>query len=132
MSESASSPAILSVRKVSKSYGPVKALNEVSFELGSGFHALLGPNGAGKSTLFQLLSGLFVPDQGDITINGRNIRQHLTAALASMGVVFQQAALDLDLTVQANLDFYGQLHGMSKAQIREQSALELEQLGLRR
>ncbi|WML89195.1 ATP-binding cassette domain-containing protein [Thiothrix lacustris] len=119
---------ILSVTAISKHYGKLCAVNQVSFQLGSGFHALLGPNGAGKSTLFQLLTGLFAPDQGDIHLNSISIRQHLPQALAQMGVVFQQPALDLDLSVQTNLDFYGRLHGMSKADIRTRSAHVLTQL----
>lgn len=119
---------VLTVAAVSKYYGKLCAVNQVSFQLGSGFHALLGPNGAGKSTLFQLLTGLFAPDQGDIHLNGISIRQHLPQALAHMGVVFQQPALDLDLSVQANLDFYGRLHGMGKADIRARSTQVLTQL----
>ena len=119
---------ILSVAAISKHYGKLCAVNQVSFQLGSGFHALLGPNGAGKSTLFQLLTGLFAPDQGDIHLNSISIRQHLPQALAQMGVVFQQPALDLDLSVQTNLDFYGRLHGMGKADIRARSQHVLTQL----
>ena len=119
---------ILSVAAISKHYGKLCAVNQVSFQLGSGFHALLGPNGAGKSTLFQLLTGLFAPDQGDIHLNSISIRQHLPQALAQMGVVFQQPALDLDLSVQTNLDFYGRLHGMGKADIRARSTHVLTQL----
>lgn len=121
---------ILDVSGVSKSYGDVQALNAVSLQLESGFYALLGPNGAGKSTLFQLLTGLFVPEQGEIVVNGYNIRQHLVQALAGIGVVFQQPSLDLDLTVQSNLFFYGRLHGMADSTIRSRVAYELEKLGM--
>ena len=121
---------ILTVEAVSKSYGKVRAVNQVSFQLGSGFHALLGPNGAGKSTLFQLLTGLFVPDEGEIHLNNISIREHLPQVLAHMGVVFQQPALDLDLSVQANLDFYGRLHGMPSNLIRQRSQQMLSQLEL--
>lgn len=120
----------LSVQSVSKSYGSVPALRAVSFSLDSGFYALLGPNGAGKSTLFQLLTGLFAPDQGEILLNEINIKQNLPAALAQMGVVFQQPALDLDLSVQTNLDFHGKLHGMAKAAIKTRSEAVLAQLEL--
>ncbi|HPY39675.1 MAG TPA: ABC transporter ATP-binding protein [Thiolinea sp.] len=120
----------LSVQSVSKAYGPVPALQAVSFSLDSGFYALLGPNGAGKSTLFQLLTGLFAPDQGEILLNGINIKQNLPAALAQMGVVFQQPALDLDLSVQTNLDFHGKLHGMAKSEIKTRSEMVLAQLEL--
>jgi len=128
MSENA---AIVQVDGVSKSYdATTKALDTVSFQLGAGFHALLGSNGAGKSTLFQLLTGLFMPDQGNIHIHGHNIRRKLTQVLASMGVVFQQPALDLDLSVEANLAFYARLHGLSKPDIQIRSQIELEALGI--
>nr|HPQ96111.1 ATP-binding cassette domain-containing protein [Thiolinea sp.] len=123
-------PAILSVSRVSKSYGDVRALDAVSFTLASGFYALLGPNGAGKSTLFQILTGLFVPDQGEAVVAGYNLRTDLVRALACMGVVFQQPSLDLDLTVQANLNFYARLHGLPVAEIRTRTAVELEKMGL--
>ncbi len=118
----------LSVKNVHKSYGKVKALNDVSFDLQKGFYALLGPNGAGKSTLFQLLTGLFVSDEGSIEISGIDISKKTTKALAHIGVVFQQPALDLDLTVQANLTFHGRLRGMSSSEIKERSDAELSRL----
>lgn len=121
---------MLSVQNVSKSYGSMLALDKISFNLESGFYALLGPNGAGKSTLFQLLTGLFTPDQGEIKVLDISIKDHLPQVLAQIGVVFQQIALDLDLTVQANLQFYGLLHGLSKADIKQRSTEELERLGL--
>ena len=122
--------SILVVQSVSKSYGTLPALQQVSFNLEAGFYALLGPNGAGKTTLFQLLTGLFAPDQGEIVLNGIAIKQDLPAALAQMGVVFQQPALDLDLSVQAKLAFYGKLHGLSKATIKARSIAVLAQLEL--
>ena len=118
----------LSVKNVHKSYGKVKALNDVSFDLQQGFYALLGPNGAGKSTLFQLLTGLFVSDEGSVEISGIDISKNTTKALAHIGVVFQQPALDLDLTVQANLTFHGRLRGMSSSEIKERSDAELSRL----
>ena len=121
----------ISVNHVHKSYGKVKALDDVSFALDQGFYALLGPNGAGKSTLFQLLTGLFVADAGSIQISGIDISKHITRALARIGVVFQQPALDLDLTVQANLTFHGRLRGMTTAEIRERSEYELSRLKIK-
>ncbi|WP_295681970.1 ATP-binding cassette domain-containing protein, partial [uncultured Nevskia sp.] len=86
----------LDVRDAVKSYGDVKALAGVSMQIEAGqFMALLGPNGAGKSTLFQLLSGLFVPDAGAITICGEDFLKKPTLGLAKLGVVFQQPTLDL-------------------------------------
>ena len=77
--------------------------------------ALLGPNGAGKSTLMQLLTGLFVGRPGQHPrAPGHDMRTEATRALASLGVVFQQFALDLDLSVRANLLFHTDLHGLPR------------------
>ena len=121
----------LEVRGLSKSYGPLKALDEVSMSVAGGeFVGLLGPNGAGKTTLFQILSGLFVADAGRVGVLGHDIRYSATAALAGIGVVFQQPTLDLDLSVRANLHFNARLHGMSRGRRRERIEAELERLGL--
>ncbi|MES1947940.1 ABC transporter [Salinisphaera sp. C84B14] len=120
------SHAALKVDAVSKSYGALKALDALSLRVEPGeFVALLGPNGAGKSTLFQLLTGLFVPDEGAIEVAGHDMRRDARAALAKLGVVFQQPTLDLDLSVVANLKFHARLHGMggrAKARIDDELA----------
>jgi ABC-2 type transport system ATP-binding protein len=58
-------------KKASRWYGPVMALNDVSFELGPGVYGLLGPNGAGKSSLLKLASGQLRPSQGEVELLGR-------------------------------------------------------------
>jgi ABC-2 type transport system ATP-binding protein len=127
-----SSPALpLLARGLSKSYQGHPALREVSLTLQRGERvALLGPNGAGKSTLLQLLTGLFVPDSGDIHILGHDLRQHAPRALARLGVVFQQPALDLDLSVRANLRFHCDLHGLPRAQADALIEADLARMGL--
>ncbi|EYD75643.1 ABC transporter, ATP-binding protein [Rubellimicrobium mesophilum DSM 19309] len=117
----------LSVRHLSHSFGPRRALDDVSFEVAQGaFCALLGPNGAGKSTLFALLTRLVTTPQGEIEVAGVNLARHPRAALAQMGVVFQQPTLDLDLTVRRNLRYFAALHGLSgrEAEARIDAALE--------
>ncbi len=127
----ASAPPLLQVEGASKSYGSVKALDDVTLGLDPReFVALLGPNGAGKTTLFQLLTGLFVADRGRIVIDGLDIRRHLVTALARLGVVFQQPTLDLDLSVEANLRFHARLHGLSRRRATARIADELGRLGL--
>ena len=124
-------PLLLSATGLHKAYGGKPALKGVDVALRAGeMLALLGPNGAGKSTLLQLLTGLFSPDQGRIEVLGHDMRRQPSRALAGLGVVFQQSALDMDLTVMANLLFHTDLHGMPRALARERIASHLDTMGL--
>ncbi|MEO6322753.1 MAG: ATP-binding cassette domain-containing protein [Polaromonas sp.] len=122
---------LLSAQDLHKSYAGKHALQGVSLNLHAGeIVALLGPNGAGKSTLLQLLTGLFSPDQGLIHVLGYDMRIQASRALAGLGVVFQQSALDLDLSVEANLLFHTDLHGISRTLARQRIDEELALAGM--
>jgi len=121
----------LDIKSLSKSYGLIKALNDVSFSLAEGEYAsLLGPNGAGKTTLFQILTGLFVSEKGNVLINNFDMRSNAINALAHIGVVFQQITLDMDLTVMENLKFHSNLHGINDKEFKKRVIIELEQVNL--
>lgn len=121
----------LEIGQVSFSYGARKALDNVSFAVAPGrFCALLGPNGAGKSTLFALLTRLLVTRQGSIRVAGFDLACAPRAALARIGVVFQQPTLDLDLSVQRNLRYFAGLHGMSGRPAALAIAAALDRLGM--
>ncbi len=122
---------MLNIQQLSKRYGPRLALDALDLHLPAGqWVALLGPNGAGKSTLFQVLTGLFVADQGDAQVDGLSLRTQAVAALRRIGVVFQQMSLDLDLSVRRNLRFHADLHGLPRALADERIAQGCEALGL--
>ena len=105
--------AAVAVQGLQKRYGERLALAGLSVTLNAGeWVALLGPNGAGKSTLFQVLTGLFAADEGDVQVAGQSLRASPVAALRQIGVVFQQMSLDLDMSVRANLRFHAALHGL--------------------
>ena len=122
---------LLEARAVRKAYGARPALKGVDLAVHVGeFVALLGPNGAGKSTLFQLLTGLFDADAGELRVCGEDMRRTPVRALGRIGVVFQQMTLDLDLSVEANLVFHARLHGIGGAESRARIADVLARVGL--
>ncbi|MFW2544459.1 ABC transporter ATP-binding protein [Primorskyibacter sp. 2E107] len=122
----------LSTQDLSYAYGSKQALKSVSFTARRGrFTALLGPNGAGKSTLFALLTRLFTSAQGSIHVAGHDLRRNPRAALAEMGIVFQQQTLDLDLTVRQNLNYFAALHGFSGKDAATRIDAALDRLAMR-
>jgi ABC-2 type transport system ATP-binding protein len=121
----------IEIRGLNYAYGTRTALDDVSVSARHGrFTALLGPNGAGKSTLVALLSGLFVPDGGNIEVLGIDLGRRPQAALADMGIVFQQQTLDLDLTVRQNMTYFAALRGLDAGQARPRIDACLERMGL--
>ena len=121
----------LSIEHVSHSYGPRRALIDVSFDVApASFTALLGLNGAGKSTLFSLVTRLFGIQAGRISIFGHDISVAPSDALRLLGVVFQPRTLDLDLSVTQNLLYHAALHGISRDDARTRSNEMLTRIGL--
>jgi rhamnose transport system ATP-binding protein len=97
---------LVRLTSVSKSFGAVQALKEVSFELQSGeVHALVGENGAGKSTLVKIITGAHRADSGTVEIAGQVVRHNDPAVAKALGVatIYQQPALFADLSVAENI-----------------------------
>lgn len=121
----------MEVQGLSYAYGLKVALRDVNFSVKKGdCTILLGPNGAGKTTLFSLITHLYSSREGDILINGINVRKQPCRALADLGVVFQQTTLDMDLSVAQNLFYHASLHGMKRKQARARIEEELDRLGM--
>jgi ABC-2 type transport system ATP-binding protein len=121
----------LAIEGVSHSYGPRKALDNVSFAVTAGsFTALLGLNGAGKSTLFSLITRLFGIQSGHISIFGHDISRESGEALRLMGVVFQPRTLDLDLSLMQNLLYHAALHGIGRRDARSRAEEVLARIAL--
>jgi ABC-type sugar transport system ATPase subunit len=134
---------ILELRGISKSYGPVRALSDVSFGLYPGeVMALVGDNGAGKSTLVSVVSGAMKPDEGNILVNGTEhaFETAEEARAAGIETVFQTLALapTLDITENVYLGrellrpngLWRRLRWMDKARMRSQVAEGFRRLGL--
>jgi rhamnose transport system ATP-binding protein len=127
-----SSPAVLlALRRATKSFGGVRALRGVDFELQAGeVHALLGENGAGKSTLIKIITGAHRPDGGEIVVAGRTLEGLSPALAQELGIacIYQQPALFPDLTVEENIGLRLEPSGMFRRvdwKARRQRATEL-------
>lgn len=102
----------LEFKNVSFSYDVKEVLKNISFSIKeASFFVLLGLNGAGKSTIFSLTTRLLKLQKGEIYINNFPIKDY-SNALKDIGIVFQEPTLDLDLTVEQNLYYYGALKGL--------------------
>jgi ABC-2 type transport system ATP-binding protein len=122
---------MLKVHGLTQRYGSRVALDALCLSIARGdFVVLLGPNGAGKSTLFQVLTGLFAADEGDVEVAGLSMRTDARRALSHIGVVFQQQSLDLDLSIARNLQFHADLQGLPPDESRERIAFEAARFGL--
>ena len=97
---------VLRVEGVSKVFGGIQALNQVSFEVAGGqIHAVIGPNGAGKTTLFNVITGAYKPDAGGVHFNGGEVSRRKVNELVSLGIArtFQNVELFGSLTVLENV-----------------------------
>lgn len=103
--------AIVKMSHITKSFSGVKALNDISFDVRPGeVHVLLGENGAGKSTLMKILSGAYIPDEGIITVNGKEYSS-LTPRLSSesgISIIYQELSVVNALSIQENI-FMGKM-----------------------
>jgi len=127
---------VVSLRNAAKAYGPIQALDGVTFELRAGeVMCLAGENGAGKSTLIKILTGAIKRDSGEYLIDGEDIGNPSPAQVreAGIGVVYQELSLLPDLSVGENL-LMGQLparRGITRpAELRKQAKAMLERVGL--
>jgi ABC-type branched-subunit amino acid transport system ATPase component/ABC-type branched-subunit amino acid transport system permease subunit len=104
---------VLEVSGVSKHFGGIRAVASASLSLGAGeIHALIGPNGAGKTTLFNLVSGLYYPDQGTIRLGGQDIHGLPVQTICQRGLArsFQITSLFRTSTIAENIRLSLQAH----------------------
>jgi ABC-2 type transport system ATP-binding protein len=109
---------MLALRKVTKRFGPITALDDVSLTIAPGeFFGLLGPNGAGKSTLMSLVAGLRLPEAGTLLLDGQPLTAADAGARRILGLVPQTIALFPELTAEENLRIFGELNGLRGAEL---------------
>jgi ABC-2 type transport system ATP-binding protein len=126
---------MIEVRNLTKTFGDVHAVNDISFDVARGeIFAFLGPNGAGKTTTIKMLTTLLRPTQGTLTLDGLDPAKHQNEVRQRFGIVFQDPSLDSELTAWENLQLHAVLYHVPRAarQPRAEALLKLFELWDRR
>lgn len=124
-------PTVISARNLTKTYGELTAVDNISFDVPAGeSFGLLGPNGAGKSTTMKMIGGVSQRTSGTLNIMGLDPESHGPEVRAHLGVVPQQDNLDEELKVRENLIVYGRYFGLPLSYLRPKAdeLLEFAQL----
>jgi ABC-2 type transport system ATP-binding protein len=114
---------------LTKTYGRLAALDRVSLEVRRGeMFGLIGPDGAGKTTAIRVACGLIRPDSGRVSVLGRDpLREH-RAVTRAIGYLSQRFSLYGDLTIDENIAFFAEIHGMRRYAAARSRLLEMTQL----
>ena len=119
---------IVEIKNLYKSFGEVKAVQDLSFSVNRGeLFAFLGVNGAGKSTTISILCGRLKKDSGEVLVSGESIEKSLSSVVRKLGVVFQSSVLDMQLSVKDNLSVRAALYGIVGEEFKNRLA-ELAEL----
>jgi ABC-2 type transport system ATP-binding protein len=123
--------AAIEARGLSKSFGDVRALDDVDLTVPAGIvYGLLGPNGAGKTTLVKVLTTLLQADSGSARVAGHDVEKDAAMLRSRIGLAGQYAAVDENLTGFENLEMVGRLYHMGKGPSRERATQLLERFDL--
>lgn len=120
----------LEVRSLSKNYGKVQALKNVSFKIGIGVYGLLGPNGAGKSTMIRIITGSMRASSGEVLYNGSRIRENEKAYKKILGYVPQRQGMYDSFTAARFLEYMAVLKELKRKKIPEEVERVLKIVGL--
>lgn len=120
---------MLKIINITKSYGDLKAVDNLSFDVKEGeVFGLLGVNGAGKTTTFRIIMGLLEADSGSVTLDGKPIDYNMTDKI---GFLTEERSLLLKMTVYDQVEYYGVLKGMNKEKIEEELDKWLERFEIK-
>jgi ABC-2 type transport system ATP-binding protein len=110
---------VIAVKNLRKTFGSVEAVSDVSFEVEPGqVLGLLGPNGAGKTTTINMISTLLQIDAGEATVGGFDVQREPDVVRQLIGLAGQSAAVDEKLTARENLELFGRLYKIPRAERR--------------
>lgn len=122
---------MIHIDHLSKSFGPVRAVHDVSFTAADGrITGLLGHNGAGKSTTLRILSTVLRADAGRAQVDGHDCATESLKVRQSLGVLPHASGLYAQLTGRENIEYYARLHGFRGAQLKAECDTMIERLGI--
>ena len=123
---------MIEVRGITKSFGTMRALDDVSFKLDRGeILGFLGPNGAGKSTTMKIITTFLAADEGQVMVDGIDVLEQPLDVRRRIGYLPENVPLYLDMNVHEYLTFVGQARGLSAEQLRTRLEWCIEECGLR-
>ena len=120
---------VIKIDNLKKSYGDIAAVNGVSYSVARGeMFGLVGPDGAGKTTTIRMLIGLLKPDSGNAKILGHDLRTQKNKIKNEIGYLSQKFSLYGDLTIDENIEFFAEIHGVKDFEARRNELLEFTRL----
>jgi ABC-2 type transport system ATP-binding protein len=122
---------VIKTNKLTKVFGDFTAVNAITFDVHAGeIFGFLGANGAGKTTAMKILCGLLLPTSGEASVAGFDVYKENESIKKNIGYMSQKFSLYETLTVKENIEFFGGIYGLSKAEVKERGEQLVNRLGL--
>jgi len=124
-------PAEIEAEHLTKRFGDLVALSDLSLKVAPGeVFGLIGPNGAGKTTFLRILTGFWLPSQGDVRVDGESVLEHRYSVQERLGYVCEQPKLYMDHRVDSFLGLMGELRGLGGTELEQAVERGIERFGL--
>lgn len=124
---------VIVCKDLTKQFGDFYAVDKISFDVYKGeIFGFLGANGAGKTTAMRILCGLSYPSSGEAMVAGFSVKNQQESIKKNIGYMSQKFSLYENLTVSENIEFFGGVYGVSRADIRQRSDKLIQDLGLQK
>lgn len=121
--------SVIEIKSLTKKFGDITAVNDVSLEINKGeMFALVGPDGAGKTTIIRMLCGIAKPTTGTLSVLGFDVQKQPDEVRKRIGYLSQKFSLYGDLTVDENIEFFAEIHGVRNYKARRDELLEFTRL----
>ncbi|MBI3580101.1 MAG: ABC transporter ATP-binding protein [Ignavibacteriales bacterium] len=121
--------SVIEIKSLTKRFGEITAVNDVSLAINKGeMFALVGPDGSGKTTIIRMLCGITKPTVGTLSVLGFDVQKQPDEVRKRIGYLSQKFSLYGDLTVDENIEFFAEIHGVRNYKTRRDELLEFTRL----